>query len=59
MEELQCVRLIKEYKGLPIGTKGTIVLKYTERDFEVEFFDCNDNTIGVFTVESDYIEPRE
>lgn len=30
MEELQCVKLIKEFKGLPIGTKGTIVLKYTE-----------------------------
>ncbi len=37
MEELQCVKLIKEFKGLPIGTKGTIVLKYTENDFEVEF----------------------
>ncbi len=59
MEELQCVKLIKKFKGLPIGTKGTIVLKYTENDFEVEFFDSNGDTIGVFTIEGDYIEPRE
>lgn len=31
MDELQCVKLIKEFKGMPIGTKGTIVLKYTDR----------------------------
>lgn len=59
MEELQCVKLIKEFKGLPIETKGTIVLKYTENDFEVEFFDSNGDTIGVFTIEGDYIEPRD
>ena len=40
MEELQCVKLIKEFKVLRVGTKGTIVPKYTENDFEVEW---NDN----------------
>ncbi len=58
MDELQCVKLIKEYKGMPIGTKGTIVLKYTENDFEVEFFDDKGETIGVYTIESEYIELR-
>ena len=59
MEELQCVKLIKEFRGLKIGTKGTIVLKYTENDFEVEFFDENGDTIGVYTIEGDYIALRE
>ena len=59
MEELQCVRLIKEFNGMAIGTKGTIVLKYTDNDFEVEFFDSNGDTIGVFTIEGDYIESRD
>ena len=58
MDELQCVKLIKEFKGMPIGTKGTIVLKYTENDFEVEFFDDNGETIGVYTIEGESIEPR-
>ena len=30
-----------------------------KHDFEVEFFDSNGDTIGVFTIEGDYIEPRE
>ena len=59
MEELQCIRLIKKFDNLEIGTKGTIVLKYTENDFEVEFFDSNGDTIGVYTITSEYIEPRE
>lgn len=58
MEELQCVKLIKEYKEIPVGTNGTIVLKYSENDFEVEFFDSNGDTIGVYTIEGHYIEPR-
>ena len=28
MKELDVVRLIKEFEGLPIGTKGTIVCEY-------------------------------
>ena len=41
MEELQCVRLIKEFNGKAIGTKGTIVLKYTDNDFEVGIYLLN------------------
>ena len=56
MEELDCVKLIKPFKDLKVGTKGCIVLKYNDDDFEVEFFDDNDNTIDVFTISKEYIE---
>ena len=39
MNELDCIKLIKPFKDLKVGTRGCIVLKYTENDFEVEFFD--------------------
>lgn len=58
MKELQCVKLVKEFKGMPVGTNGTIVLKYSENDFEVEFFDEEGNTIDVYTITGDYLEPR-
>ena len=35
------IKLIKHFKKLKAGTKGCIVVKYTENDFEVEFFDEN------------------
>ena len=50
MNELDCVKLIKPFKELKVGTKGCIVVKYTENDFEVEFFDDNDETIDVYTI---------
>jgi hypothetical protein len=50
MKELDVVKLIKEYKGLPINTEGTIVYKYNNEDAEVEFFDSKGNTITVLTV---------
>jgi hypothetical protein len=56
MEELDGVILIKPFENLKVGTKGTIVLKYTENDFEVEFFDENNETIDVYTITKDYIE---
>ena len=49
MKELDVVKLNKEFKGLKSGTEGTIVLEYDGNYFEVEFFDDNDDTIGVFT----------
>ncbi|MCQ2439019.1 MAG: DUF4926 domain-containing protein [Oscillospiraceae bacterium] len=49
MEELDVVKLTCSYKGLQAGTLGTIVLKYDESHFEVEFFDNDDETIGVYT----------
>ena len=56
MEELDCVKLIKPFEDLKVGTRGTIVLKYTENDFEVEFFDENHETIDVYTITDDYLE---
>ncbi len=56
MEELDNVILIKDYKDLKKGTLGAIVLKYNDKTFEVEFFDKDLNTIGVYTITSEYIE---
>ncbi len=56
MNELDVVRLIKEFEGLPIGIEGTIVHKYNQKCFEVEFFDEERNTIDVHTTPIEYIE---
>lgn len=56
MKELDCVKLTKPFKDLPLGTKGVVVLKYNDEDVEVEFFDDNDQTIDVYTVPADCLE---
>ena len=56
MKELDVVRLIKEFEGLPIGTEGTIVCEYDGKAFEVEFFDDDGDTIDVFTTPAEVIE---
>ena len=56
MNELDNVILIKDFKDLKTGTKGAIVLKYNEKDFEVEFFDNKLNTIGVYTINVSYLK---
>ena len=56
MEELDVVRLIKEFNGLPTGTIGTIVLKYDGTYFEVEFVDSEGDTIEVLTTPSEILE---
>ena len=33
MNELYCVKLIKHFKNLKVGTKGCIASEYTENDF--------------------------
>ncbi|MGN0655482.1 MAG: DUF4926 domain-containing protein, partial [Ruminiclostridium sp.] len=50
------VRLTKEFEGLAIGTKGTIVLEYDGKSFEVELFDNDGNTIDVLTTPVECIE---
>lgn len=57
MKELDLVKLSKEFHGLPIGTKGTIVLEYDGTAFEVEFFDIAGDTIDVLTTPADVLEP--
>ena len=56
MNELDCVKLIKPFKELKVGTKGCIVLKYTENDFEVDFFNENNETLDVYTISREYLE---
>ena len=56
MELFDCVKLIKPFGQLNIGTKGAIVEKYDDSNFEVEFVDDYGNTIDVCTISSDYIE---
>lgn len=59
MNELDNVILTKDYKNLKKGTSGTIVLKYNEENFEVEFFDEYMNTIDVCTISIDYLKLDE
>lgn len=56
MKELDVVRLKEEFKKLPAGTEGTIVLEYDGSCFEVEFFDANGDTIDVFTTPAELLE---
>ena len=56
MKELDGVKLIKEFNELPIGTQGAIVLEYDGIYYEVEFFDSNVDTIGVYTTPRDVLE---
>lgn len=56
MKELDIVKLIKEFNELPIGTQGAIVLEYDGTYYEVEFFDSNGDTIGVYTTPCDALE---
>lgn len=56
MEELDGVILLKDFENLKKGSEGTIVLKYNDVDFEVEFFDKKDKSLGVYTISKDYIE---
>lgn len=57
MKELDTVKLKTEFKGIPVGTEGAIVLEYDGTVFEVEFFDQNGNTIAVLTTPASIIEP--
>lgn len=56
MKELDVVRLIQEFKGFPIGTEGTIVHKYDDSMYEVEFFSKDGNTLDVVTTPKSVIE---
>ena len=57
MKELDVVRLIKDYEGIPANTEGTIVLEYDGTAYEVEFVDSEGETIDVLKTPVDIIEP--
>lgn len=56
MKELDVVRLVQEFQGFPVGTEGTIVHKYDDSMFEVEFFSKDGDTLDVVTTPKDVIE---
>ena len=56
MELFDCVILIKPFENLKAGTKGAIVEKYNDNDFEVEFFDDSGDTIDVYTISAEYLK---
>lgn len=56
MKELDVIKLIEDFSGIPAGTKGTIVLEYDGTHFEVEFVDENGDTIDVVTTPSKLLE---
>ncbi len=56
MKELDVVKLLEDYSGVPAGTKGTIVLEYDGKYFEVEFVNDVGDTIDVITTPAELIE---
>ena len=46
---LDVVRLVQEFNGFPVGTEGTIVHKYDDSMYEIEFFDKSGNPLEVVT----------
>ena len=56
MKELDVVRLVQELQGIPVGTEGTIVHKYDDSMFEVEFFSKDGDTLDVVTTPKNVIE---
>lgn len=56
MELFDCVKLIKPFEDLEVGFEGTILEKYSDIDYEVEFFDSNKESVGCYTISSDYLE---
>ena len=56
MKELDVVRLVQELQGIPVGTEGTIVHKYDDSMYEVEFFNKDGDTLDVITTPKIAIE---
>ena len=59
MKELDVIRLTEQYKNIPVGTEGTIVLEYDSTYFEVEFFDTDGETIDVVTTPANILTKVE
>ena len=56
MKELDIVRLVQEFQDIPVGTEGTIVHKYDDSMYEVEFFRKDGSTLDVVTTPKIMIE---
>lgn len=55
MKELDVVKLVQNFNGLPAGTEGTIVLEYDGTAYEVEFVDPEGDTLDVLTTPADML----
>lgn len=56
MKELDVVRLVQDFQGIPVGTEGTIVHKYDDSMYEIEFFSKDGDTLDVVTTPKSVIE---
>lgn len=56
MKEIDVVKLIKDFEGIPAGTEGTIVCEYDGKYFEVEFVDEQNETIDILTTPAELLE---
>lgn len=59
MKELDVVKLREDYKEIPKGTIGTIVLEYDGSHYEVEFVDATGTTIDVVTTPVELLELKQ
>lgn len=50
MKELDVVKLKENFQATTKSTRGTIVEDYNEKEYEVEFFDGDGDTIDEITV---------
>ena len=57
MKIYDLVKSIVNLPNIPIGTEGTVVYKYDNETFEVEFFK-NNKTISIEIVSINQIEKR-
>ena len=56
MEEFSIVRSNKALSDhIPKGTEGTVVMIYSEGEYEVEFVDEKGETLGILTVKEEDI----
>lgn len=56
MKELDSVKLLNDYEGIPAGTTGAIVIDYDRVNCEVEYFDNTGNTIDVLPTPKKMLE---
>lgn len=56
MKQFDIVKLTQAFEGMDKGTVGTVLEKYSEFDYEVEFFDKNMRTIKVCEVKKELLE---
>lgn len=60
INEYDIVMTIRSVENIPIGSKGTVLIVYSDsEEYEVEFVDGNGDTISVLTVNKSDIKKLE